>query len=502
MRNIINQSGVAVAKAESRRVCYPEAPFDPPEIYPEFIGTRTHPLSLNTSNHLYSQVRQLLANMDLDDLNFGQEHWNPLNQLVKKGSHVVIKPNLVYDDHPLGQEGVEAMVTHASVVRPLIDYILLASQGDVKITICDVPLQTTNWEKLIEKSGFRDLVNYYHCQGVEIHLRDLRFEISLKNREGLITKRDYKERDPLGYRVVDLKDRSAFQPIIRDSSKLEITDYGPGTVSKHHNDLKNEYLVSGTVLDADLFINIPKMKTHRKAGVTLSLKNLVGINGDKSWIAHHRKGVDEYPFFNFKSYTKWYLSYYLKNYAPLTVTNLVYRLYRKTCLRGKSIKAHSMEHGGILMEGNWHGNDTIWRTILDLNRILLYSDSAGKLQETTQRRYLSIVDGWIGMEGEGPMDGVPVRGGLIVGGLNPVAVDWVSAYLMGMEPTAIPQIREAFNLEALPLTSFHSEEIEIFGENWRSTNLNFTPSRGWKNHIERQTKKEAQQPTDAQLPDV
>lgn len=77
--------------------------------------------------------------------------------------------------------------------------------------------------------------------------------------------------------------------------KLEITNYGLGTVAKHHNDNKNEYLIAGTILNADVFINVPKLKTHKKAGVTLSMKNLIGINGDKSWIAHHRAGIDEYP---------------------------------------------------------------------------------------------------------------------------------------------------------------------------------------------------------------
>jgi hypothetical protein len=54
------------------------------------------------------------------------------------------------------------------------------------------------------------------------------------------------------------------------------------------------------VLSADLVVNLPKLKTHKKTGVTLALKNLVGINGDKNWLPHHsqgsvEKGGDEYP---------------------------------------------------------------------------------------------------------------------------------------------------------------------------------------------------------------
>ena len=48
--------------------------------------------------------------------------------------------------------------------------------------------------------------------------------------------------------------------------------------------------MSKTILGADLVINCLKMKTHKKAGVTLSMKNLIGINGDKNWLPHYRTG--------------------------------------------------------------------------------------------------------------------------------------------------------------------------------------------------------------------
>jgi hypothetical protein len=41
---------------------------------------------------------------------------------------------------------------------------------------------------------------------------------------------------------------------------------------------------------ADVFINLHKMNVHKKTGVTLNLKNLVGINVDKNWLPHHSEG--------------------------------------------------------------------------------------------------------------------------------------------------------------------------------------------------------------------
>ena len=43
-------------------------------------------------------------------------------------------------------------------------------------------------------------------------------------------------------------------------------------------------------IDADVVVNVPKLKTHKKAGITGALKNLVGINGHKAFLPHHRKG--------------------------------------------------------------------------------------------------------------------------------------------------------------------------------------------------------------------
>ena len=54
------------------------------------------------------------------------------------------------------------------------------------------------------------------------------------------------------------------------------------------------------MLAADLIVNLPKMKTHQKAGVTGALKNLVGCNGEKAFLVHYLKGRpcdggDEFP---------------------------------------------------------------------------------------------------------------------------------------------------------------------------------------------------------------
>jgi len=45
----------------------------------------------------------------------------------------------------------------------------------------------------------------------------------------------------------------------------------------HHGPGKHEYLFSNSVLQSDAIISIPKYKTHRRTGVTMALKNHMGL---------------------------------------------------------------------------------------------------------------------------------------------------------------------------------------------------------------------------------
>ena len=61
----------------------------------------------------------------------------------------------------------------------------------------------------------------------------------------------------------------------------------------------------------------------------------------------------------------------------------------------------------------------------------------------TVRPGLSIVDGIVGMEGDGPIMGRPRQAGFIAMGTDPVAVDATCARAIGLDPLKIEYIREA-----------------------------------------------------------
>jgi hypothetical protein len=78
-----------------------------------------------------------------------------------------------------------------------------------------------------------------------------------------------------------------------------------------------------------------------------------------------------------------------------------------------------------------------------------------------RRADLTIVDGVIGMEGQGPHVGKPVEMNLIIAGVDTVAVDAVTAYIMGFEPEEVPAVRCA---ACDGLGEMEIEKIDVVGE--------------------------------------
>jgi len=137
------------------------------------------------------------------------------------------------------------------------------------------------------------------------------------------------------------------------------------------------------VLDADVIINLPKMKVHLAGTVTLALKNWNGL---------------------------------IPNVHP----------------SGQQQGAHRIDLG---------------QKFADLYRAV--------------KADLTIVDGIIGMEGQGPHAGTPVEMNLIIAGNDMVATDAVTSYIMGFDPMEVPAVRCA---GTDGLGEINLNKIEIVGE--------------------------------------
>ena len=72
---------------------------------------------------------------------------------------------------------------------------------------------------------------------------------------------------------------------------------------------------------------------------------------------------------------------------------------------------------------------------------------------------VAIVDGVVGMEGNGPVKGMPIRSGVALAGTDGVAVDLVGAELMGFDPRTIGYLWYLSQLRG-----FAREDVTVVGE--------------------------------------
>jgi uncharacterized protein (DUF362 family) len=179
--------------------------------------------------------------------------------------------------------------------------------------------------------------------------------------------------------TLDLADAAGYfttVPKFEDSfTDLNLDEVSKRDIPQPVSQLKALYLPQ-TVLDCDLLVSLPKMKTHHWAGATLAMKNLFGLVPG---------GVYGWP----------------KNVL------------------------------------HWAG---IAQSIVDLHHLF--------------PRQFAIVDGIVGMEGNGPIQGTPKHAGVLVAGSDVAAVDATCCRIMGIEPTKIEYLQIARGEENLKESSF------------------------------------------------
>jgi uncharacterized protein (DUF362 family) len=146
------------------------------------------------------------------------------------------------------------------------------------------------------------------------------------------------------------------------------------------------------VLEADLIVSMPKMKTHHWVGYTASMKNLYGV-----------------------------------------IPGIKYGWSKNV-----------LHYAGIP------------QSIFDINASL--------------PKTVAIVDGIVGMEGDGPILGSAKSMGLLVIGANPTAVDATVGRIMGFDPARVEYLKLAAN----QLGPVDEDCVHQRGESWQSVASPFT----------------------------
>ena len=472
-------------------------PFHPQENYPEYeLGiTGVEP------NPAYLGVRVCLGKLGLDAAHFGTPHWNPLREVIHPGNQVVIKPNFVLSRHVQGGN-LFSIITHPSVLRAVVDYVYKALGGEGEIVIADAPQMDCNFQELLEVTRLASIQElYWEHYRFPIQVLDLRnfwLEANLDEQIASMEKRFPLPGDPQGCTLVNLGRKSAFS----NASHLDRiygADYNrQETIAHHHGDV-HEYSISRTVLNADVLISVPKLKVHKKVGVTLNTKGLVGISTNKNLLVHYTLGTpdqggDQFPANTLSTREKMIVQSQRYLYDALLARQdpALERVYNSIVKGYRSLVKPWL--GGVAAEkrlldgGNWHGNDSAWRMAVDLMRIATFVDKDGVLKETPQRKVFSVVDGIIGGENNGPLVPDAKAAGVILAGFNPLAVDIVGVRLMGFDWRKlawIPKLLEDGFCVAPEEIQILSDEADFRSAlSSRNLLLGFTPHPGWRGVIE------------------
>ncbi|MCB9780114.1 MAG: DUF362 domain-containing protein [Alphaproteobacteria bacterium] len=238
-----------------------------------------------------------------------------------KGSSVVLKPNLVevHPDRPINTDPRFIVAVAESLLRA----------GAKQVTVAEGAGHTRDSEYILEQTGLDAL------------LRDI------------------------GVPFVDLNlDDAAF---VRPPGNLTGLDTLP---------------VAKTVMAADLFVSLPKLKTHHHVGVTLSMKNLFGT-------------------------------------VPGSVVG-----WPKNPLHFAGISNSIVD---------------LWSAI---------------------RPAFAIVDGIVGMEGDGPIMGSAVDAGVVLMGEDLPSVDAAATRAMGLRPERVGYMVKALSLGA----TIADSRIDVLGD--------------------------------------
>lgn len=483
---------VGLVELPPDEIRYPRlAPFHPDTQYPE-LPFAADPASLNPA---YASVREVLHTLGYDREHFDTPAWNPLGWLIHRGETVFLKPNMIAHKHSDNHDW-DYVITHGAIVRAVADYVYIALAGYGRIIIGDAPQTDSNFDRIVAEMGLHEIKTHFERErNFRIDIIDLRHEHWI-DKDGIYVDTVSLPGDPAGTIAVDLGRESLFAELDGQGKRYYGAYYDVEETNAHHRNGKHEYCISKSPIAADVFISLPKLKTHKKCGLTVNLKGLVGINGNKNWLPHYifgapETGGDQFPRVSSRGALENSLVGYAKKHL-LKRNRLVQLVARKSKKLGYRLFGVNDQ---VIRSGNWHGNDTVWRMSLDLNRVLLYANPDGTMRPAGQpKRYFSVIDGLYAMEGNGPVSGTLRKAGIVVGGANPVAVDAACAALMGFDYRKLPIVARAFEEHLHPLAESGHDAIDCVSnvERWRGhpsrwTNengLHFRPHFGWQGRME------------------
>jgi hypothetical protein len=159
--------------------------FSPDELFPEYAFGHIS----GQPNPVYRAVRTCLAQAGLDRERFGNGDWNPLSHYIPPGSRVFVLCNFVFHRRSVeSQKEFHAKCTHGSVLRALLDYVLLAVGNGGRVVFGNAPLQSCRWKDVLADTGASAVLDFYKRERKPVQACDLRLFISERSLLGNVTR--------------------------------------------------------------------------------------------------------------------------------------------------------------------------------------------------------------------------------------------------------------------------------------------------------------------------
>jgi len=389
-----------------------------------------------------------------------------------QGKKVFLKPNWVR--HSVRETDEICLRTHDNFVLAALELVL--QQRVSSVILGDAPIQGCDWKRMHSEdflSAIDDLAKKY---GIPVAVKDFRRKIFDPDKNT-----GEEECKPLSdYLIFDVGTRSFLEEVTKDGN-FRITCYPPERLRKEHQKGRHCYCVIKDLFNADIVLSLPKIKTHQKTGITGALKNLVGVNGDKDYLPHHRIGGtkfggDCYPGGSFFRL----LSEFFSDVANRNQKKKGYRFYQKC----SSLFWRLSRPGKIHQRAaGWYGNDTCWRMVMDLNLIIRYGRADGTLADTPQREIYSLCDGIIGGQGNGPLEPEPLALGIISFTSSSCLNDICMSILMGFSPEKIHLIESAMKQIKDDENCIYWNGKQITWKDLKQYAVETKPSPGWEDYL-------------------
>lgn len=397
-----------------------------------------------------------------------------LNEQSLKGKKVLLKPNWVKHSKKASDE--LCLRTHDQFLLAALEVIL--DKKPSVVTIGDAPIQGGIWNLILNENLLKEIKDLSLKFDIKIIVCDFR-RVTFNPQSNKVNK----ERRPIeDFCIFDLGKMSYLEPITSPTkNQFRVTQYNPDSFTVSHRPGVHKYCIARELFDADIVISLPKVKTHQKAGITNALKNIVGLNGDKDFLPHHRlggtgRGGDCYPGNNILRF--W--AELLQDNANRKQGEKIYWFWvRLSAVLWRLSFPGNVHHMGAA----WFGNDTIWRMVMDLNRIVIYGCNDGSIASMPKRKFYSLCDGIIGGQGDGPLYPEPLPLGIVCFTNDSRWADICMATLMGFGYNKIPLLIAAKNFIPNSETRFFLNSKKITLNDLKYFTIKTLPPPGWVEHL-------------------